>query len=87
MLKAELEERYKQLKKHCEYLENQVDQKEDYIIELENDLYRYVSTDPKDTKRIYNVDNLLHRMILDNLYTPRFEEFLNEYLRYYNEEE
>ena len=86
MTKAELQEELTELQEKVEQLENDVDywqheynDLEEIKEELEEELSKY-------SGGITNIDNFIWKLKLDNLYTDKLKDFINNYIKYYNEE-
>lgn len=56
----------------------------DKINELEVELDD-VKSQLENDKCIKNLDNFIFKMKVDNIYTPKIEEFIEQYMRFYND--
>lgn len=85
MTKAELQEELTELQEKVEQLENDVDywqheywDLEEIKEELDEELSKY-------SGGIMDIDNFIWRLKLDNLYTDKLNDFINDYIKLYNE--
>lgn len=84
--KQELIEENKKLKENFENLEFEVNNLNDLYSEMENK-YAEVQNKTNSDSTIYDVECFKFKLALDNLLTPELEDFIKEYLRFYNERE
>lgn len=70
-------------------LQNDVDYwiKEYNDLENINDELNEQINNQEDSCYIKDLDNFIWKLKLDNLYTKEIEEFINQYMRYYNDKE
>lgn len=85
--KAELIEKIEELEEKIEHLENDVDywQKEYEILDEELDKVNSQLEDMIIENGIKDINNFIWKLKLDNLYTNELENFVNHYLRFYNQ--
>lgn len=58
------------------------------LIDIVNDLNLAIDNaeaEENDTTRIKSLDNFINRLKLDNLYSKELEEFIENYLKFYND--
>jgi len=86
MTRQELEERIEELKEEKEQLENDVDYWKSEYEDLEEQLEDANNQieDLEISNGIKDINNFIWRLKLDNLYSNKIENFINEYLRFYN---
>ena len=79
-LVEELEERIERLKNDVEYWEHEYDEMEEQRDDLKQQLQelQYVAD-------IRSLDNFIWKLKLENLYTKELEEFICNYVKYYND--
>lgn len=82
--KQELIEENKKLKKRIEDLEFDFNNLNDLYSEMENK-YAEVQNEFDSLKGIYDVEWFKFKLVSDNLLTPELEDFIRQYLRFYNE--
>ena len=82
--KQELIEENKKLKKRIEDLEFDFNNLNDLYSEMENK-YAEVQNEFDSLEGIYDVEWFKFKLALDNLLTPELEDFIRQYLRFYNE--
>lgn len=83
MTKSELEKRIAELENEKNQLYNDLEYYRDMeqrALEIEKK-----SMDILDEFPIKNWNNFITRMIIENLYTQQFEDFVNDYLKFYND--
>lgn len=68
------------LKNTIERLEMEIEEKQDKIYELEDNI------DTMKQNGIFNIENFKWQLRNDNLYTRELEEFIDNYMRFYNKE-
>ena len=84
MTKIELEEKIKEQEERISELENDVDywiKEYDNLDEINEDLNKQIE-DLSDYSGIKDLDNLIYKLKLNNLYTTELENFLIQYLKY-----
>lgn len=74
------EEEIQILKNTIERLEREIKEKQDKIYELEDTI------DAMKQNGIFNIENFKWQLRNDNLYTRELEEFIDNYMRFYNKE-
>lgn len=74
------EEEIQILKNTIECLEREIKEKQDKIYELEDTI------DGIKENSILDIDNFKWQLRNDNLYTRELEEFIDNYMRFYNKE-
>ena len=84
MTKQELIEENKRLKKRIEDLEFDFNNLNDLYSEMENK-YAEVQNEFDSLEGIYDVEWFKFKLASDNLLTPELEDFIRQYLRFYNE--
>ena len=84
--KQELIEENKRLKEKFENLELEFNNLNDLYSEMENK-YAEIQNKYDSDSIIYDVEWFKFKLTLDNLLTPELEDFIKEYLRFYNERE
>jgi hypothetical protein len=82
--KQELIEENKRLKKRIEDLEFDFNNLNDLYSEMENK-YAEVQNEFDSLEGIYDVEWFKFKLASDNLLTPELEDFIRQYLRFYNE--
>lgn len=82
MTKLQLINENKRLREENENLKSNYENLSDLYCELEN---KYADLQNKSDRTIKNFQNFKWRLKLDGLLTPEFEEFIEYYLRYYND--
>ena len=82
--KQELIEENKRLKERIEDLEFDFNNLNDLYSEMENK-YAEVQNEFDSLKGIYDVEWFKFKLASDNLLTPELEDFIRQYLRFYNE--
>lgn len=74
------EEEIQILKNTIERLEREIKEKQDKIYELEDTI------GTMKQNGIFNIENFKWQLRNDNLYTRELEEFIDNYMRFYNKE-
>lgn len=74
------EEEIQILKNTIERLEMEIEEKQDKIYELEDTI------GTMKQNGIFNIENFKWQLRNDNLYTRELEEFIDNYMRFYNKE-
>lgn len=72
------EEENQNLNNRIEELKREVEEKQDKIYELEDTI------DDMKENSILDIDNFKWQLRNDHLYTKELEEFINNYMRFYN---
>ena len=80
---------YIELSNEYDELDSQYNDLNDYATEQENAAYDYMKEIEKlkkynKEKTIIDIDNMIKRLKLNDLYTEELDEFLNEYMKFYN---
>lgn len=73
-----MEEETQNLNNRIEELEEEVKERQDKIYELEDTI------DDMKENSILDIDNFKWQLRNDNLYTRELEEFIDNYMRFYN---
>ena len=81
---------YIELSNEYDELDSQYNDLNDYATEQENAAYDYMKEIEKlkkynKEKTIIDIDSMTKRLKLNDLYTEELDEFLNEYMKFYNE--
>lgn len=81
---------YIELSNEYDELDSQYNDLNDYATEQENAAYDYMKEIEKlkkynKEKTIIDIDNMIKRLKLNNLYTEELDEFFDEYMKFYNE--
>lgn len=74
------EEKIQRLEGIIESLEKEIENKQDKIYELEDTI------DTMKQSGIFDIENFKWQLRNDNLYTRELEEFIDNYMRFYNKE-
>ena len=74
------EEKIQRLEGIIESLEKEIENKQDKIYELEDTI------GTMKQNGIFNIENFKWQLRNDNLYTRELEEFIDNYMRFYNKE-
>ena len=80
---------YIELSNEYDELDSQYNDLNDYATEQENAAYDYMKEIEKlkkynKEKTIIDIDNMIKRLKLNDLYTEELDEFLNEFMKFYN---
>lgn len=80
---------YIELSNEYDELDSQYNDLNDYATEQENAAYDYMKEIEKlkkynKEKTIIDIDSMTKRLKLNDLYTEELDEFLNEYMKFYN---
>ena len=80
---------YIELSNEYDELDSQYNDLNDYATEQENAAYDYMKEIEKlkkynKEKTIIDIDSMIKRLKLNDLYTEELDEFLNEYMKFYN---
>lgn len=81
---------YIELSNEYDELDSQYNDLNDYATEQENAAYDYMKEIEKlkkynKEKTIIDIDNMIKRLKLNDLYTEELDEFFDEYMKFYNE--
>ena len=85
MTKAELQKDRDEWKQQAESLQDDLDSLNEAYSELEE--INYKLTNNMDINCIYNLDDFIFRLKVDDLYTDELEKFIEDYMRFYNRKE
>ncbi len=81
MTKEELQERIEELENDVDYWENEYDNLDDKCRELESKCDELES----QISDSIHTEHFIKRLKIENLYTPVMESFIDEFMRYHNE--
>lgn len=84
MTKAELEKDRDEWKQQAESLQDDLDSLNEYVTELENENYELSNNKNPKSNCILDVERFRSRLALEGLYTQDLEQFIDEYLLWYN---
>ena len=85
MTKAELQKDRDEWKQQAESLQDDLDSLNEAYSELEE--INYKLTNNMDINSIYNLDDFIFRLKIENLYSSELEKFIEDYKRFYNKKE
>ena len=85
MTKAELQKDRDEWKEEAESLQDELDSLNEAYAELEEQNYKL--TNNMDINSIYDLDDFIFRLKVDDLYTDELEKFIEDYMRFYNRKE
>ena len=85
MKKAELQKDRDEWKQQAESLQDDLDSLNKAYSELEE--INYKLSNNMDINGIYNLDDFIFRLKVDDLYTDELGKFIEDYMRFYNEKE
>ena len=85
MTKAELQKDRDEWKQQAESLQDDLDSLNEAYSELEE--INYKLSNNMDINSIYNLDDFIFRLKVDDLYTDELEKFIEYYMRFYNRKE
>ena len=85
MTKAELQKDRDEWKQQAESLQDELDSLNEAYAELEE--INYKLSNNMDINSIYNLDDFIFRLKIDNLYSSELEKFIEDYKRFYNKKE
>ena len=85
MTKAELQKDRDEWKQQAESLQDDLDSLNEAYAELEEQ--NYILTNKIDANSIYNLEDFIFRLKIDNLYSSELEKFIEDYMRFYNRKE
>ena len=82
MTKAELQKDRDEWKQQAESLQDDLDSLNEAYSELEE--INYKLTNNMDINGIYDLDDFIFRLKVDDLYTDELGKFIEDYMRFYN---
>lgn len=85
MTKAELQIDRDEWKQQAESLQDDLDSLNEAYSELEE--INYKLSNNMDINSIYNLDDFIFRLKIENLYSTELEKFIEDYMRFYNRKE
>ena len=85
MTKAELEKDGDEWKQQAESLQEELDSLNEAYGELEEKNYKLSNN--ININSIYDLDDFIFRLKIDNLYSAELEKFIEDYMRFYNRKE
>ena len=85
MTKAELEKDRDKWKQQSESLQEELDSLNEAYGELEEKNYKLSNN--ININSIYNLDDFIFRLKVDDLYTDELGKFIEDYMRFYNRKE
>ena len=85
MTKAELQKDRDEWKQQAESLQDDLDSLNEAYTELEE--INYKLSNNMDINSIYDLDDFIFRLKIDNLYSAELEKFIEDYMRFYNKKE
>ena len=85
MTKAELQKDRDEWKEEAESLQDELDSLNEAYAELEE--INYKLSNNMDINSIYNLDDFIFRLKIENLYSSELEKFIEDYTRFYNKKE
>ena len=85
MTKAELQKDRDEWKQQAESLQDELDSLNEAYSELEE--INYKLSNEMDTDSIYDLDDFIFRLKIENLYSTELEKFIEDYKRFYNKKE
>ena len=85
MTKAELQKDRDEWKQQAESLQDDLDSLNEAYSELEE--INYKLSNKMDTNSIYDLEDFIFRLKMDNLYSSELEKFIEDYKRFYNKKE
>ena len=85
MTKAELQKDRDDWIQQAESLQDDLDSLNEAYSELEE--INYKLSNKMDTNNIYDLEDFIFRLKMDNLYSSELEKFLEDYKRFYNKKE
>ena len=85
MTKAELQKDRDEWKQQAESLQDDLDSLNEAYSELEE--INYKLSNKMDTNNIYDLEDFIFRLKMDNLYSSELEKFIEDYKRFYNKKE
>ena len=85
MTKAELQKDRDEWKQQAESLQDDLDSLNEAYGEIEE--INYKLSNNIDINSIYNLDDFIFRLKIENLYSSELEKFIEDYKRFYNKKE
>ena len=85
MTKAELQKDRDEWKQQAESLQDDLDSLNEAYSELEATNYKL--SNKMDTNSIYDLEDFIFRLKVDDLYTDELGKFIEDYMRFYNRKE
>ena len=85
MTKAELQKDRDEWKQQAESLQDDLDSLNEAYTELEE--INYKLSNNMDINSIYDLDDFIFRLKIENLYSTELEKFIEDYMRFYNRKE
>lgn len=85
MTKAELQKDRDEWKQQAESLQDDLDSLNEAYAELEEQNYKLSNN--MDINSIYDLDDFIFRLKIENLYSTELEKFIEDYMRFYNRKE
>ena len=85
MTKADLQIDRDEWKQQAESLQDELDSLNEAYAELEEQNYKL--TNNMDINSIYDLDDFIFRLKIENLYSTELEKFIEDYMRFYNRKE
>ena len=82
MTKAELQKDRDEWKQQAESLQDDLESLNEAYSELE--AINYKLSNKMDTNSIYDLEDFIFRLKIDNLYSTELEKFIEDYKRFYN---
>ena len=82
MTKAELQKDRDEWKQQAESLQDDLDSLNEAYSELE--AINYKLSNKMDTNSIYDLEDFIFRLKIDNLYSTELEKFIEDYMIFYN---
>ena len=85
MTKAELQKDRDEWKEEAESLQDDLDSLNEAYSELE--AINYKLSNKMDTNSIYDLEDFIFRLKIDNLYSNELGKFIEDYKRFYNKKD
>ena len=85
MTKAELQKDRDEWKEEAESLQDELDSLNEAYAELEE--INYKLSNNMDINSIYDLEDFIFRLKVDDLYTDELGKFIEDYMRFYNKKE
>lgn len=85
MTKAELQKDRDEWKEEAESLQDELDSLNEAYAKLEEQNYKLSNN--MDINSIYDLDDFIFRLKVDDLYTDELGKFIEDYMRFYNRKE
>jgi regulator of replication initiation timing len=86
MTKTELEQRVKELEEEVESLNDELNGEYEAYTELENENYE-LTRRLETGGSVVNMNDFKYRLKIDGLMTDELNEFIDNYMKFYNKEE